>query len=356
MAIEVDLVDSSSANGATCAPPLVGSGSYSELRQIIKEQGLLERQPRRALARLLIIDTLLVVSVALLLAVHLFWFQILNALLLAFVTTQLGFNGHDAGHRQSFGSTRVNDVIGLIHGNLGIGMSFSWWLDKHNRHHSHPNELDTDPDIDIPLLCFTADDAAQRRGALRLIAGYQAWLFIPLLSLVGLDLQRSSIAWLLSGKARHPKTEALLLLGHLVGYLALVFVALPWWQGLIFILIHQLASGLYLGSVFAPNHKGMLITERSERLDFLPRQVLTARNVYGNPIIDMWYGGLNYQIEHHLFPTMPRGHLCAARRIIKAYCEQSALTYHETGMARSYAEILDYLHEVGAPARAPLAA
>lgn len=229
-------------------------------------------------------------------------------------------------------------------------------MEKHNRHHSHPNELDTDPDLAIPLLCFTADEAAQRRGALRFVAGYQAWLFLPLLSLVALDLQRSSMAWLLAGKARAPKTEALLLLGHLVGYLALVLVALPWWQGVIFILIHQLASGLYLGSVFAPNHKGMLLTERSQRLDFLPRQVLTARNVRGNPVLDLWYGGLNYQIEHHLFPTMPRGHLVEARRIIKAYCEQSALTYHETGMARSYAEILAYLQDVGAPARASLAA
>jgi fatty acid desaturase len=349
MAIEAKLITFPSA------APRIEQGSYNELRRIIKDRGLLDRQPRRALARLLIIDALLVLSVTLLLTVHIFWFQLLNALFLAFVTAQLGFNGHDAGHRQSFGSSQINDIVGLIHGNLGVGMSFSWWLDKHNRHHSHPNELDTDPDIDIPLMCFTAEDAARKRGALRFVAARQSLLFFPLLSLVGLDLQRSSVAWLLAGKARHTKTEALLMLAHVAGYLALVFGALPWWQGLVFIAIHQLASGLYLGSVFAPNHKGMLITERSARLDFLPRQVLTARNVRGNAFIDMWYGGLNYQIEHHLFPTMPRGHLKAARRIIKTYCEESALTYHETGMARSYVEILSFLREVGAPARAALA-
>jgi fatty acid desaturase len=341
------------ANPATVPSFTLGSdsGSYSELRQIIKARGLLDRQPRRALLRIIAVDALLVLSVALLLTVHVFWLQCLNALLLAFVTTQLGFNGHDAGHRQSFGSTRVNDLVGLIHGNLGIGMSFSWWLDKHNRHHSHPNELDTDPDIDIPLLSFTEEDAASKRGLLRFVSAHQAFFFFPLLALVGLDLQRSSIAYVLGGKARHSKTEALLILAHIVGYLTLVFVALPAWQALAFIVIHQLASGLYLGSVFAPNHKGMLITERSCRLDFLPRQVLTARNVRGNAFIDMWYGGLNYQIEHHLFPTMARGHLVEARRITKVYCEEHALTYHETGMARSYVEILSFLHEVGAPSR-----
>jgi len=348
VAIQVDQVDFAVLPNHT---PTSAAGSYGELRQVIKARGLLDRQPRRALFRLIAVDALLVVSVALLLTVHVFWLQCLNALFLAFVTTQLGFNGHDAGHRQSFGSSRVNDIVGLIHGNLGVGMSFSWWLDKHNRHHSHPNELDTDPDIDIPLLSFTEEDARNKRGLLRFVAAHQALFFIPLLTLVALDLQRSSIAFVLQGKARYPKTEALLLLAHLAGYLALVFVALPGWQGLAFIAIHQLASGLYLGSVFAPNHKGMLITERSWRLDFLPRQVLTARNVYGNAFIDMWYGGLNYQIEHHLFPTMPRGHLAAARRITKAYCEEHALTYHETSMARSYVEILSFLHEVGASAR-----
>lgn len=326
-------------------------GSYGELRQLIKARGLLERQPRRALFRVIVVDALLVLSVAFLLTVHVFWLQCLNALFLAFVTGQLGFNGHDAGHRQSFASPFVNDIVGLIHGNLGIGMSFSWWLDKHNRHHSHPNELDTDPDINIPLLSFTPEDARRKRGALRFVAAHQAVFFIPLLALVGLDLQRSSIRFLLRGEGRYPKTEALLLIAHMAGYLALVFVALPWWQALAFIVIHQLASGLYLGSVFAPNHKGMLITERSARLDFLLRQILTARNVRGNAFIDMWYGGLNYQIEHHLFPTMSRGHLAEARRITLAYCEEHAITYHETSMARSYVEILSFLHEVGAPAR-----
>lgn len=331
-------------------------GSYGELRQIIKARGLLDRQPRRALARLIVVDALLVLSVALLLTVHIFWFQVLNALFLGFVTAQLGFNGHDAGHRQSFSSTRINDLVVMLHGNLLIGMSYSWWLDKHNRHHSHPNEMDTDPDLDIPLLSFTLEDSANRRGALRFVAGRQAALFFPLLALVGLNLQTSSVGFILRGKSKIPKTELLLLLAHLVGYLALVFVALPWWQALAFIAIHQFASGLYLGSVFAPNHKGMLITDRACRLDFLPRQVLTARNVRPSAFVDMWYGGLNYQIEHHLFPTMPRGHLGEARRIIMTYCAEHDIAYHETGVVRSYVEILSFLHEVGEPARQPLAA
>ena len=327
------------------------TGSYSELKHLIKDRGLLNRRPIRAFGRLLIVDALLALSVAVLLTVPVFWVQCINALFLAFVCSQIGFIGHDAGHRQSSNSTRLNDLIGFIHGNLFIGMSFSWWMDKHNAHHAHPNEIDSDPDIDIPMLSFTAEDALAKRGALRFIAAHQRWFFFPLLALVALHLQMNSVKFLLGGNARRPRTEIALLLLHYAGYFTLLLVALSPWQALVFLLIHKAATGLYLGSVFAPNHKGMLIIERGSDMDFLRRQVLTSRNVRAHPILDTWYGGLNYQIEHHLFPAMPRSSLAEARRIISAYCEQHAISYHETGMMRSYREILASLHAIGAPLR-----
>jgi fatty acid desaturase len=323
---------------ATQLPPL--TGSYGELKRLIKDRGLLNRRPLRALVRLLIIDALLVLSVALLLTVHIFWVQCLNALLLAFVSSQIGFNGHDAGHRQSSNSTRLNDLIGFLHGNLVIGMSFSWWMDKHNRHHARPNEIDSDPDIDIPMLTFTVEEAAEKRGLPRFIAAHQALFFFPLLALVAFDLQANSIRFLIQGKARYPKTEVALLLLHYVGYFGLLLIALPPWQALAFLVIH----------------KGMLIVEHGSEMDFLRRQVLTSRNVYAHPILDTWYGGLNYQIEHHLFPAMPRSSLAEAQRIIRTYCQQHAISYHETGMLRSYREILSYLHAIGAPLRLRTAA
>jgi Fatty acid desaturase len=77
--------------------------------------------------------------------------------------------------------------------------------------------------------------------------------------------------------------------------------------------------GLYLGSVFAPNHKGMPILSRDDDSDFLRRQVLTARNVRGGRLTDLLLGGLNYQIEHHLFPSMPRPSLRRAQPLVHAY-------------------------------------
>jgi fatty acid desaturase len=104
-------------------------------------------------------------------------------------------------------------------------------------------------------------------------------------------------------------------------------------------------------SIFAPNHKAMPLLERDSKVDFLRRQVLTSRNVIAHPITDFWYGGLNYQIEHHLFPRLPRNKLREAQPIIRGFCRDHSIAYHETSVLQSYKEILQHLHEVGAPLR-----
>jgi fatty acid desaturase len=128
-------------------------------------------------------------------------------------------------------------------------------------------------------------------------------------------------------------------------------VFLDGWHILYFVLIHQAVFGLILGSAFAPNHKGMLMVGEDDDMDFLRRQVLTARNVQGHPFTDFWYGGLNYQIEHHLFPNMPRNNLKEAQKIVKAFCEDHSIAYYETNIVQSVKEILQYLHQESAPLR-----
>jgi fatty acid desaturase len=107
-----------------------------------------------------------------------------------------------------------------------------------------------------------------------------------------------------------------------------------------------------MASVFAPNHKGMPQTDAASRLDFVRTQVLTARNVRGHPLTDLWYGSLNYQIEHHLFPGMPRLNMRKAQPIIASFCRERGISYHETSFLQSYRELLAFLNEIGAPLRA----
>jgi fatty acid desaturase len=349
---ETEPLSGGSYGSNKAAPPNhIITNEYIELKRLIKQKGLLDKQPVYALLKMLLALGLLAVGLVLLVVIANPWLQLLNAAYLAFVFTQLGFIGHDVGHRQAFHAAWKNSVFGHIFGNLLLGVSHGWWVDKHNQHHSHPNQSDADPDIDIPALAFTEEQAHEKRGLLRTIVKYQVYFFFPILTLVSLGLRIESIRYILSRKARYPLLEIFLIVAHFGLYLGLLLYFLGVWWTLLFIIIHQALFGLYMGSVFAPNHKGMLILDKDVKMDFLRQQVLTARNVKANPLIDFWYGGLNYQIEHHLFPGMSQNKLRDAQRIVRTFCQTHAISYHETGMVESYQEILQSLHEVSAPLR-----
>ncbi len=282
------------------------------------------------------------------------WWQLIVAAATGFLFTQVAFIGHDAGHQQIARSRRGNDLVGLIIGDLLVGLSYGWWIDGHNRHHSRPNQEGHDPDIGEGVLAFTTEQAATRSGPIsRFITRHQAWLFFPLLTLEGINLHVQAIVWLHRGGLRRYRRIEYALLGlHTAGYFGAVFFVLSPLKALAFIAINQAVWGVYMGCSFAPNHKGMPIMAPDSDLDFLRRQVLTTRNVRGNAITDFLLGGLNYQVEHHLFPNMPRCNLRRAQPLVRAYCDELQIRYTETTLIGSYICALRHLHNIGAPLRA----
>jgi fatty acid desaturase len=326
--------------------------AYAELKRRVKEAGLLAKAPRYLVGKMIFNFTLLAIGIAVLFLSDSPWIAIPNAVFLAFVFGQFGFIAHDAGHRQAFENPRHNDRVGLLHATFLLGMGYGWWLDKHNAHHANPNAIDLDPDIDLPILAFSEEEAATKRGFWRFLVAHQAKIFFPLLLLQAAHLRLGTVQFLIREKNwRFRRVEWLLFTLHHVIGLGLVFWALPWPLAIAFVLVQQGLFGMYLASVFAPNHKGMLLIGPNDDIDFLHRQVLTARNVRASRFVDFWYGGLNYQIEHHLFPTMARSHLRKAQGIIRSFCEEQGIRYYETTVLQSYREILDVLHHVSAPAR-----
>jgi fatty acid desaturase len=319
----------------------------------VKAAGLLERRPGYYLTKIAVTGGLLVGAWTVFVVVGDSWWQLFVAGFLAVVFTQIGFLGHDAGHRQIFRSKRANYLIGLVHGNLAIGLSYGWWVDKHNRHHAHPNTEDKDPDIDIGALAFTTRQARAKRGRVtRFIARHQRYLFFPLLLLEAVQLHVSSVQAVLGRGLGHRRWEALMLGLHAATYLTAVLLVLSPLKAVVFVVVQQALFGLYLGCSFAPNHKGMPMLSADDQTDFLRRQVLTARNVRGSWLVDFALGGLNYQIEHHLFPSMPRPNLRRSQAIVREFCRQHGLAYCETTLWRSYAQALHHLHDVGRPLRA----
>jgi len=342
---------SSGTLSPTLPLPSALANDYAGLKLRIKKLGLLEKQPVYYTYKIFLTMGLLVVGLLFLVFGPHSWIQLLNAAYLAIVFAQIGFIGHDIGHRQIFASGWKNDLAGLVCADLLVGMSLGWWIDKHNRHHSHPNQIDLDPDLNLPGISFTLEEARTRRNFGRFIMLHQIFLFFPMLLFVALDLQRASVSYLLHEKGKYRLLESVLLLLHFVVPTCVLLALLGFWPTIAFIALHQALLGFILGSAFAPNHKGMPVLAKECDMDFLRRQVLTARNIRASRFTDFWYGGLNYQIEHHLFPSMPRNNLRAAQRVVKAFCQEYDISYAETGILGSYQAVLHQLHEVSTSAR-----
>ncbi|HEX5595765.1 MAG TPA: acyl-CoA desaturase [Micromonosporaceae bacterium] len=333
-------------------PELRRSGSdFAELSQRVAGAGLLDRRPGYYLGRITGVGALLVGAWAAFFAIGDSWWQLLVAALLAAVFAQIALVAHDLAHRQVFRTRLPSELSGLLAGNLALGMSYGWWMEKHTRHHANPNHEELDPDVAPDILVWSADQARASRGLPRFVGRWQAYLFLPLLTLEGFNMHVASVRALFRPRLRHRRLEATLLLAHFGGYLAALFLVLPPGKALLFLAVHQGLFGVYLGCTFAPNHKGMPTLTGADRPDYLRRQVLTSRNIRGGRLIDVALGGLNYQIEHHLFPNMPTPNLRRAQPMVQAYCAELGISYYQTGLLASYAQVLRHLHAVGAPLR-----
>jgi len=340
----------------TPEPASPRGSDYATLIRQVRQAGLLDRRLRYYAWKIAITLAALVLGWVAFAAIGNSWWQLADAVFLAVVFAQFGFIGHDAGHSQVFRTRRANAVLGIACGNLGAGISYDFWTGKHNRHHAHPNTEDADPDIMMGALAFTGTSARTARGLQRLIFRYQAYLVIPMLFLEALSLHASSIRIVARPGSRHRAWEATLLTAHFAAYLGAVFFVLSPVKAVVFVLVQQGLLGFYLGCSFAPNHKGMPILAASDGTDFFRRQVLTSRNVHGGWLTDFALGGLNYQIEHHLFPSMPRPNLRRAQPLVAAFCAERGVSYAQTSLLDSYGQALGHLAAVGRELAGPVAA
>ncbi len=328
--------------------------SFTELASTVRDTGLLSRSYRfyAVYGAVLLLAFGGVIAGAV--AVGDSWFQLLVAGALAAVLTQVAFLGHEASHRAILVSGPANDRLGRLLSTVVVGISHQWWMNKHSRHHANPNQIGKDPDIDSDTIRFTEVDASTASGIVREIVKRQGWLFFPLLTMEGLNLHYRSVASLVTHGTRRQKwTELPAIALHFGLYLVPLFWFLPVGMAFAFLGVQMAVFGVYMGASFAPNHKGMMIVPEGTKMDFLSKQVLTSRNIRGGWGMNIFMGGLNYQIEHHLFPNMARPHLARTREIVREQCALLDLPYTETSLLESYAIVIGYLNRVGLAARDP---
>ncbi len=322
------------------APAGPADRRYAVLVQRVKAAKLLDRRPGLYLIRCAMTAVLLSAGWAAFFVIGDSWWQLAVAVYLAFAFTQVGFLGHDGGHRQAFRTRRANDVLLLACANLGIGVASGWWFGNHNRHHAHPNNTDHDPDVRLRYFAYSHEQTDTKTGIDRVTARFQHILYFPLLCLLGFSLHAESIVMVVRKQVSRPIIEGVLIVIHQAAYAAALLTVLSPLKVIAFVAIHQMLFGLYLGSTFAPNHKGMDMFDDGTEPTFIDRQLLSSRNVRGNAITSYLFGGLNHQIEHHLFPSMPRPNLAKARPIVREFCAEVGLPYAERSVFSSFREVV----------------
>lgn len=334
-------------------PPI--TQAYTKVSQTVRETGLLDRTPWFYITLGSVLALSFVGAGVAFVMLGDSWFQLIVAAVLGILFTQVAFLSHEAAHRTILTSGKANDRLSLIIGNGIVGMSRDWWSSKHTRHHANPNRVGKDPDIEIDTISFLEVDAAKASGFLGFITRRQGWLFFPLLTLEGLNLHFIGLKHLLDFRepVKGRWVELALIVARFALLLTPIFLMLPLGMAFAFWGVQLAVFGIYMGAAFAPNHKGMPIIDPEAKLDFFTKQVRTSRNVSGGWWATWLMGGLNYQIEHHLFPSMPRMHLAQAREIVKDYCETVDVPYAETTLFKSYGIVIRYLNEVGLAARDP---
>lgn len=330
-------------------PQKRAGSDYSGLLKIIKEEGLLARTIPFYVGVFTLTTIVGLLSWGAVFMIGDSWWNIIPAIVLGACAAQYGFLAHESSHRQIFTSNKINDWVGIFLADLFVGLGYGWWMHKHNKHHANPNKVGKDPDIAINVLSFTPQSLAEKKGLEKLLSKHQGKLFFGFLLFTGFDLLFESYKALLNPKSnvKRRKLELILITTRVIVPIVLAFFLMSPILAAVFSLVMMMSLGWFMGSAFAPNHKGMPMISEKLKIDFLRRQVLTSRNIKPGLFTDFFMGGLNYQIEHHLFPSMPRPHLMRARHLTIQYCEKLGIPYTEVNIIKAYQSVVKYLNEVG---------
>jgi fatty acid desaturase len=331
---------------------------WEQLNNLIKGANLLDRRYAYYAIKSLVVVILLVGCVAeMVLLSGSILMDLGAALLLGFVSTQYGLLAHAAIHGQIFNANRKNQIAGHVFG-FGIGFSQSWWRWKHNfLHHGSPNKLLTDSDIEVNWLAFTPGQALEKTWVNRQMIKAQHLFFLPLLLLAAVSMSFATVAYLWSPKQEMAKKSRIfewsLFLLHVGLYGALLGLFLDtWWHSIIFFVVHKASQGMYMGLVFATNHKGMEVLDNNSNRGFLWAQIPTSRNIRVPWFLHFVWGGLEYQIEHHLWPNMPESSLGKAQILVQRFCKDNNTPYRVTSFCGGIGDILKHLAYIASQVRA----
>lgn len=320
----------------------------AKMRQTMQSMRLFESSKWYYTAKTVSTTAICLLAVAILLAApgsHLA--VCLAAVTLAVFWQQCGWLAHDFLHHQVFFNRGLNNIAGLIIGNLYQGFSVNWWKSKHNHHHAVPNVTDApsggDPDIATMPILFWSEKLIEGEDLHRFpkwMLKNQSVLYWPILCMARISWLIQSIQHQIAPVNPYVTSmlmyisEVSILITHHALYLYLVSFIKTWPLVVMFVIISQSLGGLLIGVVFTVGHNAMeVFTEEELRAtDFVNLQVRSTRDVDPHWFTDWFCGGLNYQVEHHIWPTIPRHNLPRAAVFLKQFCEKHSIPYSSAGL------------------------
>ncbi|KAK3241811.1 hypothetical protein CYMTET_48456 [Cymbomonas tetramitiformis] len=266
-----------------------------------------------------------------------------------------GWLSHDFCHNQVFKYRPLNHALGLFTGNVLQGFSVAWWKGKHNSHHAVPNEIDgampVDPDIDtLPFIAWDENILKDASPSVRTLVRYQHQLFFPILFFARISWATQGVQTAIGLKDPTQRLLETSLIGLHYAWMMSVplYAGLSIIQSVLFLVVAEMLSGFLLGFVFVQSHNAMEIYDGSK--DFASAQLVSTRNIFGGVWNDWFSGGLNRQIEHHLFPTMPRHNLAKTADAVKDLCVKHGYVYEEVGWFEATQKVLACLQSIAAVA------
>jgi fatty acid desaturase len=197
-----------------------------------------------------------------------------------------------------------------------------------------------------------SDNWHSRSG--RFFLRIQKWAFWPLSAFYWVSLRYDGIRDLFQQPDK-TKVDRFLLPLHWIVLLIVPGFIFGWPAAVLAYLSVSCLSSLMTASVFIPNHIGMRRLASGEKLSYLEQQVTTSRDISNPPLLDFYYGGLNAQIEHHLFPRVAHNRLRAMRPVVRAFCLARGIPYQEASLYRSLASVGNHLGAMTAAYRVSVA-
>ncbi|CAJ0601473.1 unnamed protein product [Cylicocyclus nassatus] len=330
--------------------------SFERLRQRVIDWGLMEAQPWYYVMKSA--TTLGFMLLAFYLQYCGWYFT--SAISLAISWQQFGWLTHEFCHHQPTKNRKLNDMISLVFGNLAQGFSADWWKDKHNTHHAATNLIDHDGDINLaPLFAFIPADLSKyklpvEKFILKLVP-YQHLYFTLSLPLLRFSWTSQSLIWVFAENSseyrvyrRNALMEQTFLVAHWVWVLFQLYLLPTMSTRVMYFCVSQLLSATLIAYVVTFSHNSVDKFPANSRLlnNFACLQIFTTRNMTPGPLTDWLWGGLNYQIEHHLFPTMPRCNLNTCMKLVKEFCRENNLPYLVNDYFDGYALNLKQLENI----------